>query len=458
MKKHLCIFFTIFFIILVFGGCDSDIKLGRGEINEISNYQSIIPNYEDKLSEGYSMVNSNYSSEISLCIEKDNGDKLLIIYASPHLFYNENRDLVAIEDSLEELSELGEYKYITKNNDVKVCLSENILKNGIKVENKIISPDFTNNNEKFTYKYDFGELFTNYGIKGRYTSFFGNNKDGIIYKNSKEDMALTVYPTISGVENDIEISENKTHKIVFTFNSDSDDKLEITKAGYIVIRVKNDSIKAVIQQPIVRDSGATYNFSSYYEVSNKNEISLCLDSEFAQTALYPLKLSFFIDTKKNNQPDSQLYSLKKDLNSYLQNYAVLGNSKEFGNGEIYVRFQFWDRFNINQDNVQSIKFYTSPVFSKNGDYNVKAYKVLEDWCSLELNWVNRKETGELVSTSNLENGEICFDLTNSGRKWMYSDDMQRFGIVLKAENDDEYLIIKTNDNSINNARTEIIFK
>ena len=162
--------------------------------------------------------------------------------------------------------------------------------------------------------------------------------------------------------------------------------------------------------------------------------------------------------RRESQPDNSIYSKDPDLKyAFLRNYAVVGNSDDYGIGRLLIRYKFAKYFDLKPDIIQSAKFH---MYSLNqGNEEFELLSVLEDWCSVRGNWNNNYKTGDITSKASLSDNHLDFDITEETKKWCKDESGQaeHNGVLLKtsSENNGENYIILSNDSSLYNNYTEI---
>lgn len=458
IKKISAPFFLILFLLCGCGSAPSDYQ----EFDQLSKQIFFSQDAEELKQEGFTKIDWRYSSEISLCLQNKKNEKKLILFASPKFFYDEQERLNLIDTGLQK-SFRNDYLYETAVSDIKTFFPGNMNKTDILVKSDIFIREASaeeNNRRRCDFSYHWNLDFAN-GERVKAKSFNGEELDVIQYKNNpKENLILSCYPTTLGVSNDIQIMDQAISEIDFTFLS-SNIELQLTGGGYILLSQKDKQILGVIQPPALRKENSV-SVNSYYSVK-KNEngeyrITVHLDQAFLNSSEIPAILNVCMDINKTNQADSQVYSQKPELNTYLRNYALLGSDNIYGECENYLRFQFWNRFGIEPEDVDSIRYKTFFLNQSTEKNEIEVSSVLEDWCSLTLDWKTKAQSGDVIQRINrrneAESNRLIIDLTNC-KNWVPDEALQRQGVVLK--NKGPANIIATNDNVLFPAYTEIVF-
>ena len=185
-----------------------------------------------------------------------------------------------------------------------------------------------------------------------------------------------------------------------------------------------------------------------------------LDEEFlnADDTVYPIKCYISFELKRSNQPDSAVFSAKPSMNSYLAGFNAIGQSDTFGKGEIRVRFKVDNKFGLVANNVYKA-YYKVHSLTQNDDVFEVKY-LLEDWCSQTGTWDQPIKEGEQVSTAELIDGTLKFDVTAAVKQWCNdSTGMgEQYGLLLKSlyQSDNQWNLLSSNDSSLYNNVLEVI--
>lgn len=443
-------YIKISIIIIIIGislfcsGCDNikNVQLDNQYLEYISRQEILDRGFVKQLSE--------YNSDCTVCFEDREGLKTLFIFSSPIKYYN-NR-WVNIDSRI--INSSKGYVYESLANDFCVYYRDTI-DHGILLSGK--------------QEYVYSAEETSVGVYKELTNFIGHITPMVVYDKAfgKETKLLT-YPTNLGISTDIVVDSNYEFSKPITFRIDvpPDIELESASAGYIVGKqVGSGEIVSIIHTPIIKDDKNkqySVNNSFYMEKTSttRYELTLKLDQTFLdnQEVEFPITANICFELRKEKQPDTQIYSWKSTQNSYLSNYSIIGKN-EFGIGKRYIRFSIPNSFNINSSSVVSANFYTYCLSPTNNTYQLKT--LMEDWCSLTVNWDKKIEEGYVVSESEtIKGGEIKFNITEEVKKWLLddSDQLEQFGLGLEAKNISSNSIFLSNDNALYKTRTEITFR
>ena len=437
--------------------------------NQITNiildkyYYSFISQEEIEIKQ-YIKKLDEYDSEYSICFLDRLGLKHLYVFAMPIRYYDIlNLKQVTIDDRISNNKDEDEiiYPYKISKSNINIKFPENLNANkGILME-------------KENYKLEYYPQNTEDIIKGKYykekENIINVKKNAIVYKYKKFE--FLTYPTLTGVENEFIINkgdENLTYEFII-----KTEKLNpvMTNSGYVLLKDNNDeNILGIIQIPILKDSN---NENPQISINNKlslrknddNQyvIVINLDIDFfnRENLKYPIKFNMPIEFKRNNQPDTHVYSNLPDKNMYLTNCYSLGYDNILGNGKTYIRFNLANSYIIDPSNIKTIKYYTYSLNKSNANASVNVNEVLEHWCSVNSNWNTNIKTGKIIDNIKIDNvGEKEFDITDKAKKWFADEELiiEGYGIMLDSDSKNEPIIFLSNDNGLYNVKTEIIFE
>ena len=144
----------------------------------------------------------------------------------------------------------------------------------------------------------------------------------------------------------------------------------------------------------------------------------------------------------------------------MKNYSVIGNSKEYGIGRLFIRFPFITPLGLESSQIIDAKYCTYSL-TANED-TLELVRIMEEWCSLTGNWSNNYKLGERISSELITGKELTYNITEGVKIWC--DDSQgileQHGLSMKSSDEEKevYNIFLTNDNSLYPCRTEITFK
>ena len=164
------------------------------------------------------------------------------------------------------------------------------------------------------------------------------------------------------------------------------------------------------------------------------------------------------------QPDTALYSKKADLQyAYLINRSIIGRSADYGIGRSLIRYRFCNPFSLKSSEIQHANYFTyniSRLNKKHAKQNFKLNTVLDDWCSILVNWKDNIQIGKQTSEYNGDDAVLAFDITDEVKKWCDEPTglAERKGVMLQSsgEKEKDFDVILSNDNALFRTRTEVI--
>lgn len=405
-----------------------------------------------------------YSSEVSICFESRNSEKTLMIFSTPIQYINQYDILTPIDTRISNTKDFSlkqkNYVYQTSNCDITTYY-----------------PEYVNNEKGIIIKnsdaeYEFGietnvDLFSKYSV---ISNFIDESRYGIIYKNAfGKNTMLQSYPTSLGSKNEVVISKrNDITKFDFWISL-NDCSLRSEPGGYIlIISNKKDEdgkeiITGIIQAPLLKDKNGGISLKSNLKIKenlkNRYLIEVELDKKFIndKSTTYPIVFDLSFEMRKEKQPDTQVYSAFPNLNTYLRNFAIIGNHTDYGDCRSYIRYQFLNGYNLKAEQIKSINYVTYNL--TNNNTTMAFYKVDKDWCSLTSNWNTKIPFSKKITELDVKQGVTKFDITEIAKTFITdpTGELQRDGLLLKSENN-EFDILLSADSSFFPVRTEIVFK
>lgn len=369
MKKRISIitglvaFFAIATIVLFFyekpGFQEIQIKLEK-------NYSELFSNEE--LQNKISPI-VEYTTENSIGFENVDGTKSLYIYANPIHFKDENGKWKKIDTRITnttdcELRKRG-YIYSVVANDIQSYFSKTISKE---------SGFLLKNNTSF----EFG-IRSEKAINPQYKkidNFIGDNKNMLIYKNIEDGTDIRLYPSSVGVNCEVVFNKNPEHNSLNFWVKVENAEIVLKKqeGGYINIVKENvhvngdakDIILGVIQTPLLKDNEGNIsykcNLASRHLGDNIYELVFTFESKYLDTGSTAF-IAF--EMRREKQPDNAIYSQRPELvNAYLKNYSVVGNSPDYGIGQLLIRYQFVNKFELQQDIIDKAQYCSYSLTKK----------------------------------------------------------------------------------------------
>lgn len=426
---------------------------------------------DEELSEkGHKAELEEYATDVSVAYENNDGSKTLYVYSSPIRYLNSMGNFTLIDTRIanvrdKQLRNDG-YIYTVANNSIKSFYPKSMNgEKGILIKN-------TDPSNKKEYSYEFG-IYTSKAKLGWYRerkNFISNNVNAVQYRDCFENTAdMYFYPSAVGTSCEINFTK-KPDKCTVSFWIKADKNiydLSVEPGGYITFKEQitdnkgntNKEIRAVVQKPLLKDKNGKIYYNNSITLSSQGDGLYLLDFCFDKDIDFVNATAFIsFEMRRESQPDNSIYSKDPDLKyAFLRNYAVVGNSDDYGIGRLLIRYKFAKYFDLKPDIIQSAKFH---MYSLNqGNEEFELLSVLEDWCSVRGNWNNNYKTGDITSKASLSDNHLDFDITEETKKWCKDESGQaeHNGVLLKtsSENNGENYIILSNDSSLYNNYTEI---
>lgn len=446
-----------------------------------SNYNELYTEEEMKAN-GYTKVLPNYSnSDVSMCYQNIDSTKSLEIYSSSIKYLRNDGKYSLIDTRIKNVNDRWAssrgYVYRTANSDIVAYYP------------KLLSAD-----EGIAIRK--GDFIYTIGMEGRisgyaeYTdinNFINKNKKAIRYENVfGKDAEFRSYPTSLGANCEIVLNKKLiSNKFSFKLNlNDPTVDVSLDSGGYVTMTkeipntrgIPTAEILGIIQVPLVKDSSAKSNNNEHFSYKNFLEIKKLGDGSYLLTATidkkfinspttkYPIKALICFEQKRENQPDSAIYSGKPEINSYLSSFTVLGKSDDFGKGMIYIRYRFTEYFNLKSEEIVKANYYTYNISNNNRPTNLEMSTVSEDWCSSLLNWYNAAKTDKRTSYLKMAKPELEFNITKEAKKWCDDKDgremLERQGVLLRQINmgSSTWNVIQSNDGVLYRNKTVVVLK
>ncbi|HAN21161.1 MAG TPA: hypothetical protein DCP51_05735 [Clostridiales bacterium] len=473
-KFVLCLFFIIGITFIY--GCENkpdvvisnisqeeSFQFTETKINLSEDYFELLSN-EEISTKGHIGIIDDLTTDISIVFMNKDKTKSLYVYSSPINYLDSNGKYSLIDTRIINVNNKmreQNYIYTISNSDIipyypkYVSNSQGILING--VYNYKICPIIND------------EIYSNYE---EHSNFIDEDKNMIVYNNINNKYDLRLYPSNLGSNCEIIIDDASTNEFLFNLNlSDSSSIIEIQPGGYLTIsKVEKDkkgndvkNIKGVIQSPLLKSSSGNISYKNSIELKKINdstyEIKFIIDKDIIDIGSV-LFISF--ELRREKQPDNAIYSKKPNLKyAYLKNNSIVGISDDYGIGRVLIRYKFVKYYSLLADTIISAS-YTTYNISNNVDTSYKLVSVLEDWCSITGNWNNKYKTGDVTSVLKSQNQTLIFDITNEVKKWCEDKTglAEHNGVMLRYvdENEGDYSIILSNDNTLFRVVTEVKLK
>ena len=467
-KTFLLILCFLSFVVVT--SCTNSINVFRkSDMNLNSDYYGQLTEEEIK-SKGHKSLIPEYSTVNTTGYKNKNGTKTLYVYACPIRFIDNNDQLSLIDTSLINIEDdtlIGKgYSYTVSNSDIKSFFPAELSKDrAIKLQ-KNMEYEFSTDNDGVIKSQIIDQL-----------NFIGEKRAMITYKNAfGENSSLNFYPSLLGVNSEIVFNEKPTSNLVKFRLKAVDCNITVDPAGYIMMKKEmvndkgnsNMEIVGIIQAPLIRDDNGKLCYNNKHRINKIDndyyELTASLDNEFLNDPgiQYPLTCYIPFEMRREKQPDSAVYSKKPNLNSFLSNYHILGNSDDFGQGQIRIRYDFASKFDLKANEIISAQYTIFNLSNNNVQDNLEMVSILEDWCSTAGTWSVPVELGELVTSLQMKSPQMEFDITDEVKKWCDSrDGMEEiFGLQLKSVDEEKgvWNVVSSNDCALFNNRTEVTLK
>ena len=389
-----------------------------------------------------------------------------MLFSTPVQYVNQSNILEPIDSRLTNIKNYSykkeEYIYQTASSDIMSYYSKFLSKEkGIVIKNN-------------KFKYQFGimsqkELFSKYSdIK----TFIGRKRKGVVYNEAfGKNTFLQSYPTQLGTRNEVILTSPRNNEFSFWINAE-DLLPTINSEGQILLASNeldkdgNTIIAGIVQPPLLTDKDGNLSDKNYLTIEKVEEklytIKVVIDKAFltSKSTRYPVKFDICFEMRKEKQPDTQVFSNKPTVNKYLTNYTIIGHHPEYGDSRSYIRYQFFNNFEIRPEQVKSVKYYTYNLSKpfKNTHY-INLYQVIDDWCSLTMNWNSKIRFDQKIFSTPLKYGVNAFDITDIAKTYLIDKDgnLQRKGLLMKSD-ENSYNIFTSSDSTLYPIRTEIVFK
>jgi len=434
------------------------IWLGRGGVYKITLAPAYQELFTEEQAKAHRMHLPEYDTDTTIGYLNQDGTKSLYIYAAPIRYQSANGTWVDIDTRLanvEDAALLDEgYVYTAAASDIVPLFPKTLSgESGIRLSKNITC----------TFGVDSDHEIESRVRKER--NFIGEKKTMVSYNGAFGDgTSARFYPSSLGVNGEVAIRKDQPDgKLVMWLQMpDNQAKLEMTKGGYLVMSAlgKNKDILAVIQKPLLRTADGQIDYSGTLDFVKLDSNLYTLEFTFDKTALSKGATVFLsFEMRREKQPDNALYSRLPDLEyAYLRNYSVIGNSPDYGIGQLLIRYQFTSTFRLKADDIRSASYYTYSLTESPDRLEMKT--VLEDWCSLTGNWNDHYEIGKRTALLESVTPELRFDITDEVKMWCGDPDgqLEHNGVLLKSVDEavGVYNVLLSNDNTLYRNRTEVL--
>lgn len=455
MKRFVGVLMSIVILLLSFYGCGGD------NSTKLEDYYSIISK-EQMERNGHKKVIEKYCTGTSVGFENIDGTRTLYVYSSPISYRNDEDEMLHVIDlTLKEINSSDEYRYTVEDSDILPYFPAVLDRNHSVAVEKNLKVNLMFDND-----------FYSEGTKSICSNFIQEEKEAITYKDAVFDGAvLNLFPTNVGINFELCFAEKpKTYYFDFWIQLSKDYAyLEQMPAGYIAVldnRVEASpgNVLGVIQAPMIKNKDGKISVNSTVSIEEKDEnkgyrIRFTMDEPFVEEGS---KVFWCLELRREKQSDNAIYSNYPSWNqSFLTNYAVVGNSEHFGIGRMMTRFDVAKNFRLKSDDVISARYDTYMIDQTTQDIEFNAYYISGEWCAIFGNWKSNYQTGECASSTTVNNYELSWDITDAVKKWCVDRDrkgeLEQFGLMLESsvEDQSDYGIMLSHDNTLYRSRTVI---
>lgn len=394
--------------------------------------------------------------------QNNDGTRSYYVFAAP-IAYDSGSGMKLIDTRLKNVEDTllkqDGYRYMVADSDIKSYYPEALQnKNGIIIWQEI--------------SYEFGNMgaeSTRVQYKEQYENFVKTIRPALCYSNAiSEGTDLYVYPTSLGVgcELDFRSSPKNSSFSLWLRLDDRRTRLQKDSAGYIKI-IKNysneqdtgiEEIKGIIHVPMLKDVLGNLTLKNTVDIEEKGNGEYLLQFTLDQDLLDEGAKAFIsFEMRREKQPDSTVYSLKPQMNSYLSPYTVIGHNTEYGKSRTYIRYEQIKESSIPTKKIESVVYHTYNL--SNSVIHTGIYPIQEEWCSLTVDWYTNISYGKKISNQKLKtSGPVALDIIDPVRNWIDdTGNTQEKGLLLMSE-DSGYSVLASSDSSLYPVNTEIIYQ
>ena len=337
------------------------------------------------------------------------------------------------------------YAYENKANSIKTYFPSS-LSNSFKVVSESDFLEFCVQEDVTDFSEAKQEMFTN---------MYGDIVSAVIYE--RKDIDMVFYPTKAGIKSEIVIKEKSANKS-FNYSVKSNGKsYENKQNGYILFK-NGDTNSGIIYQPLVQymqGGEQRINVTTKMNIERKEDDYL-VDMKIDENILnggdvkYPIKLDPSFELYLNKIPDTSVYS-KFDTNSFLRNYAVIGEHPILGDGWEYFRLRLNWFMALDSTKITNAKYYIKNLSNNKSNNILQLFDMDEDWSSVNMLWSTKKTYFRDYLENKIQNDKfIEFDITDFLKR-SFADETwkeESNGLLLELKNKSSFVILSTSDNSL----------
>lgn len=405
------------------------------------------------------MILPEYDTDNTIAYLNWDGTKSLYVYASPIRYQNASDVWTLIDSRLASVVEESErkkgYAYTIASSDIVPYFPQKMsAETGIRLVKSI----------EISFGVDSDEPIR--GQVREEANFIGEKKTMVSYAGAfGKGSRARFYPTSLGVNGEVTVGNTAADGSFGLWLEIPESKaaLQLTNGGYLVLQTleKDPKILAVIQKPLLRTGTGEIRTDGTVSFEKQGNGRYRLRISFGEGVPEGSTLFLSFEMRREKQPDNALYSGFPDLEyAYLRNYAVVGNSPDYGIGQLMIRYQFTQRLHLKAEDILKASYYTYSLTDRQDRLEMRT--ILEDWCSMTGNWNRHYAVGERTAFLESLQPELCFDITDEVQMWCGDPDgqLEHNGLLLKSadEQDGLYNVLLSNDNTLYRNRTEIQLK
>lgn len=387
-----------------------------------------------------------YDSPYTLCYQNLDATYSLYVFAAP-IQYDTGKGYTFIDNTLISSQRLP-FAFENKANRIK-CYFPPVLSEDCLIESE-------EDTLRFRPLFDVSSFSR--GQQVEMANQYGDTVHGILYQSPSTDILL--YATKAGIRWEFILKQEPAeHFFQFRVQS-SAPELENRRNGYISFQ--KDAVKsALVYAPLISCGKkiTTDSELSYCKDGDAVEITLMLPDELFSSGsdAYPIRLDPSFELYQNKMPDTSVYS-EFNTNSFLRQYAIVGQHPQLGEGWEYLRLRINHFFSLKKDSILQATYHTKSLYeTPETDLSLRLDSVNQDWSSTNMVWDDRI-LPKAQTVCPVINRLYTFDITDFVNEAVNDVDgfKESNGLVMRAEDNGEgYAILATSDNSVYTPYIEI---
>lgn len=374
-----------------------------------------------------------YDSPYTICYKNSDGTYALYVFSSP-IQYKANYVYEIIDNSLISSDKEG-FAFENRANDIKTYFPDKI------------SGEFLicRDGEDISFSPNFDVSGFAEGQMKTICNMQNDQVQAVVYESQKMDLCF--YPTKTGIKLEIIIKEKiEGDELDFSVKTSADD-FEAQGNGYVVLKALENK-QALIYASLQKNAGETESSIDYGNVRMcKEKDGLHVYFLINDTTDYPIHMDPSFELYRNNIPDSTVYS-DFPMNSYLNNYAAIGDSSKFGEGWHFLRLRLQALMVLSPETINEATFHLKCLFCKDSNGEIEILKNNEQWSSTRMQWDSRIRKNEKINKYVIGNGELQANITDYVKEsFLDSSSMiESQGIMLKSKEDE--CVVATSENAM----------